>query len=69
MLGVTQEEQLLAIRYAFLLLPDETRDVLETILRFLLDVSIRSGNSQVNRCKILIENFSNLFFIFFYFKR
>ena len=46
-LGVTQEEQLLAIRYVFLLLPDETRDVLETILRFLLDVSIRSGNSQV----------------------
>jgi hypothetical protein len=44
---VTQEEQLLAIRYVFLLLPDETRDVLETILRFLLDVSIRSGNSQV----------------------
>jgi len=44
---VTQEEQLLAIRYAFLLLPDETRDVIETILRFLLDVSIRSGNSQV----------------------
>ena len=46
-LGVSQEEQLLAIRYVFLLLPDETRDVLETILRFLLDVSIRSGNSQV----------------------
>jgi hypothetical protein len=48
-LGVTQEEQLLAIRYVFLLLPDETRDVLETILRFLLDVSIRSGNSQVKK--------------------
>lgn len=47
--SVSQEEQLLAIRYAFLLLPDETRDVIETILRFLLDVSIRSGNSQVNR--------------------
>lgn len=47
LLGATQEEQLLAIRYAFLLLPDEIRDVLETILRFLLDVSIRSGNSQV----------------------
>jgi deleted in liver cancer protein len=46
-LGTTQDEQLLAIRYVFLVLPDETRDVLETILRFLLDVSIRSGNSQV----------------------
>ncbi len=44
--SLTQEEQLLAIRYVFLVLPDETRDVLETILRFLLDVSIRSGNSQ-----------------------
>ncbi len=43
----TQDEQLLAIRYTFLLLPDETREVLETILRFLLDVSIRLGNSQV----------------------
>ena len=50
-IGMTQEEQLLAIRYVFLLLPDETRDVLETILRFLLDVSIRSGNSQVNEKK------------------
>jgi hypothetical protein len=46
-LGVSQEEQLLAIRYTFLLLPDETREVLETILRFLFDVSLRSGNSQV----------------------
>nr|ACD37592.1 START domain containing protein [Philodina roseola] len=45
--SMNQEDQLLAIRYVFLLLPDETRDVLETILRFLLDVSIRSGNSQV----------------------
>lgn len=46
-LDVTQDEQTLAIRYAFLLLPDENREVMETILRFLLDVSIRSGNSQV----------------------
>ncbi|CAF0914319.1 unnamed protein product [Rotaria sp. Silwood1] len=53
---VTQEEQLLAIRYAFLLLPDETRDVLETILRFLLDVSIRSGNSQTT-CRSLARIF------------
>ena len=45
---MNQDEQLLAIRYTFLLLPDETREVLETILRFLLDVSIRSGNSQVD---------------------
>jgi hypothetical protein len=47
----TQDEQLLAIRYTFLLLPDETREVLETILRFLLDVSIRLGNSQVREEK------------------
>jgi hypothetical protein len=46
---LTQEEQLLAIRYIFLLLPDETREVLETILRFLFDVSIRLGNNQVNK--------------------
>ncbi|CAF3752259.1 unnamed protein product [Adineta steineri] len=52
----TQEEQLIAIRYAFLLLPDETRDVLETILRFLLDVSIRSGNSQIT-CRSLARIF------------
>ncbi|CAF0822484.1 unnamed protein product [Rotaria sordida] len=53
---VTQEEQLLAIRYTFLLLPDETREVLETILRFLLDVSIRSGNSQTT-CRSLARIF------------
>ncbi|CAF1630426.1 unnamed protein product [Rotaria magnacalcarata] len=53
---VSQEEQLLAIRYTFLLLPDETRDVLETILRFLLDVSIRSGNSQTT-CRSLARIF------------
>nr|ACD37564.1 START domain containing protein [Adineta vaga] len=52
----TQEEQLLAIRYVFLLLPDETRDVVETILRFLLDVSIRSGNSQIT-CRSLARIF------------
>jgi hypothetical protein len=50
---VSQEEQLLAIRYAFLLLPDETREVLETMLRFLFDVSVRSGNSQVRQKKTL----------------
>jgi len=54
-LGVTEEEQLLAIRYTFLLLPDETREVLETILRFLLDVSIRLGNSQVSKNEIKNE--------------
>jgi len=52
---ITQEEQLLAIRYIFLLLPDETREVLETILRFLFDVSIRLGNNQVNKNKISIR--------------
>ena len=48
-LDVTQDEQILAIRYVFLVLPDENREVLENLLRFLLDVSIRSGNSQVRR--------------------
>jgi hypothetical protein len=47
--SISQEEQLLAIRYTFLLLADETREVLEMILRFLFDVSIRLGNSQVRR--------------------
>ncbi|CAF1042968.1 unnamed protein product, partial [Didymodactylos carnosus] len=51
-----QEDQLLAIRYSFLLLPDETRDVLETILRFLFDVSIRSGASQTT-CRSLARIF------------
>lgn len=41
-----EDEQFLAIRYVFLLLPDETREVLEIILRFLFDVSIRLGNTQ-----------------------
>jgi hypothetical protein len=43
----SQEGQLLAIRYTFLLLSDETREVLEIILRFLVDVSMRLGNNQV----------------------
>lgn len=58
---VSQEEQLLAIRYAFLLLPDETRDVIETILRFLLDVSIRSGNSQVILIKYFLDINRNIY--------
>lgn len=48
-LDVTQDEQILAIRYIFLVLPDENREVLENLLRFLLDVSVRSGNSQVRK--------------------
>lgn len=53
-LGITQEEQLLAIRYTFLSLCDESREVLETILRFLLDISIRSGNNQVREQKRIV---------------
>ena len=62
---VTQEEQLLAIRYTFLLLPDETREVLETILRFLLDVSIRLGNNQVRKKAM---EFHYVIFIFIFSK-
>ena len=47
MVDLTEDERLLAMRYTFLLLPDENREVLEIILRFLLDISIRSGNNQV----------------------
>jgi hypothetical protein len=54
-LDVNQDEQLLVMRYIFLLLPDENRDVLESILRFLLDVSIRSGHSQVNHLDVFNE--------------
>ncbi len=43
------------MRYTFLLLSDETREVLETILRFLLDVSVRLGNSQVSKKKVSIR--------------
>ena len=45
--SLTIEEQLLALRYTILLLPDETREVLQILLRFLFDVSIRLGNNQV----------------------
>lgn len=44
-----EDEQLLVLRYIFLLLSDETREVLEFILRFLLDVSIRLGSTQVKK--------------------
>jgi hypothetical protein len=47
--SASQDEQFIAIRYTILSLPDETREVLEIILRFLLDVSVRLGNSQVRR--------------------
>jgi len=46
------------MRYTFLLLSDETREVLETILRFLLDVSVRLGNSQVSKKKFLLDMLS-----------
>ncbi|CAF0777498.1 unnamed protein product [Rotaria sordida] len=62
---VAQEEQLLAIRYTFLILPDESREVLETILRFLLDVSIRSGNNQIT-CRNLARIFLPSVFQSFY---
>ncbi|CAF4540880.1 unnamed protein product [Rotaria sp. Silwood1] len=62
---ITQEEQLLAIRYMFLMLPDESREVLETILRFLLDVSIRSGNNQIT-CRNLARIFLPSVFQSFY---
>lgn len=54
-LDLMQEEQMFAIRSIFLLLPDENREVLESLLRFLLDVSIRSGNSQVLYCWTMNE--------------
>ncbi|CAF3726833.1 unnamed protein product [Adineta steineri] len=62
---ITQEEQLLVIRYIFLILPDETREVLETILRFLLDISVRLGNNQVN-CRSLARIFLPSVFQSFY---
>lgn len=49
-----EDEQLLVIRYVFLLLPDETREVLEIILRFLFDVAIRLGNTQVEKIQLKI---------------
>ncbi|CAF1012171.1 unnamed protein product [Rotaria magnacalcarata] len=62
---ITQEEQLLALRLTFLMLPDESREVLETILRFLLDISIRSGNNQIN-CRNLARIFLPSVFQSFY---
>ncbi|UJR16046.1 hypothetical protein I4U23_002960 [Adineta vaga] len=63
--NLSQEDQLLAIRYSFFLLSDETREVLETILRFLLDISVRLGNSQVN-CRSLARIFLPSVFQSFY---
>ncbi|CAF1315341.1 unnamed protein product [Adineta ricciae] len=62
---LSQEEQLLAIRYIFLVLPDETREILETILRFLLDISVRLGNNQIN-CRSLARIFLPSVFQSFY---
>ncbi|CAM4919413.1 unnamed protein product [Rotaria socialis] len=62
---ITQEEQLLALRLTFLMLPDESREVLETILRFLLDISIRSGNNQIT-CRNLARIFLPSVFQSFY---
>ncbi|CAF1318269.1 unnamed protein product [Adineta ricciae] len=62
---LSQEEQLLAIRYTFLVLPDETREILETILRFLLDISVRLGNNQIN-CRSLARIFLPSVFQSFY---
>ena len=50
--SITPEEQLLAVRYTFLILPDETREVLQILLRFLFNVSIRLGNNQVGEGEI-----------------
>lgn len=57
-----EDEQLLVLRYIFLLLPDETREVLEFILRFLFDVSIRLGSTQVKKKKQKKIFCFNLFF-------
>nr|ACF75508.1 START domain containing protein [Philodina roseola] len=62
---VTPDDQILAIRYIFLVLPDENREVLENLLRFLLDVSIRSGNSQTV-CRSLARIFLPSVFQSFY---
>lgn len=59
--GIDQEEQILVIRFIFLILPDENREVLESLLRFLLDVSIRSGNSQVISFDLTFRRISSLF--------
>jgi hypothetical protein len=53
------------MRYTFLLLSDETREVLETILRFLLDVSVRLGNSQVSNLSKFGTYFSAISFSIF----